>query len=82
MVTIVATVAGAPFSVALDENATAVETILTRFRLTFLIVVIFFFLTVSVSAAGMWRIDCVSTVPAAFGLPVFGVYGVQVDVQR
>ena len=39
-------------------------------------------MTFSLICVGMWRIDCVSTVPAGFGVPLPGLYGVKSDVQR
>ena len=51
-------------------------------RLIVLNVVSFFLAAFSLICVGMWRIDCVSTVPAGFGVPLPGLYGVKSDVHR
>ncbi len=86
-VVVIVAVAGAPVpAVTVDENVMRVRITLTRtflpLRLILLNDVSFFFVTFSLSRVGMWRIDCVSTVPAGFGVPLPGLYGVKSDVHR
>ena len=76
----------AAFSVTRVQNLTSVRTGLTVTRLPLmrltLLVVTFFLVIVSLACVGMCRTACVSTLPAAFGVPLPGLYGVQSDVQR
>src|SRR4051794_5502344 len=78
--------AGAPFSVAVDEKVMRVRITFTRTFLPFRLIVLndvsFFLVAVSLICVGTWRIDCVSTVPAAFAVPLPGLYGVNSDVHR
>src|SRR5581483_6916345 len=71
-----------PSCVALAEYVTFVLTTLTRFLPIFLYETSRFFVTLMCAAAGPLTTACVSTEPAAFGVPAPGVYGVHSDVQR
>ena len=83
----IVTLAGAvPLALTVAENFTCVRMTFTRCFLPLIRfvtnVVSFFLVMVCLIWVGTWRIDCVSTLPAALGTPTRGVYGVHSDVQR
>src|SRR5207253_551507 len=73
---------GAAFSLTIAFTSTAVHNVLTFLPLTVVVLKSFFFPTERRICVGIRTAFCTSTVPAGFGLPVFGVYGVHSDRQR
>src|SRR5439155_8497339 len=81
-----ASAGGFPFSVTFAFHATRVEITFTVFffplTLIVLCVTIRFRAELKFRITGRCRRACASTLPAGFGVPLPGVYGVQSDVQR